>query len=470
MPNNRKHPGFIPKEPHQHKPLDFPEHFLWGAATSAHQIEGWNDKNDWWEWEHKSGTIADGQLSGRGPDHYHLYKKDHDLLEALSLGAYRLSIEWSRIEPTPGKFNEEAIQHYHDVLADLKRRGIKVMLTLHHFTIPQWFARKGGFEKRRNVADFVRYAERCFDEYRDLVDFWITINEPNIYSMMSYLLGIWPPGKISYWSCYNVFANLAAAHKEVYKYMHAQKADVQVGVAMNVTSFYNYNNRSLFGWLSVNVMDWVWNHWFLEKTAGTHDYLGMNYYVHKRVKGISSRNLGALMRDNQGEGRERTDLDWEIFAPGFFDALVNYSQYKLPIYVTENGISTLNDHERARYIVSYVKELYHAVKTGVDVRGYFYWSLMDNFEWDKGYKSRFGLVKVDYRTLEREIRASARLYGRIAERNGIEHDLLRFVGHGVDPEAFLKERQSEEGEPEEYAFPRSRQNGRTRRKTNRRQD
>lgn len=433
-----KHPGFIPKKPHQHKSMDFPPGFLWGAATSAHQVEGWNDNNDWWNWEHRAGTIADGQISGRGPDHYHHFREDFDLAEKMHHNSHRLSIEWSRINPQEGEFSEEAVEHYIEVLKDLKARGMKVMLTLHHFTNPIWFAKKGGFEKRNNIYYFTKYVEYIVPKLKAYVDFWVTINEPNVYTMMSYMLGIWPPGKTSNLLAYRVFDHLAITHRLAYEIIHELAGeDVQVGLAHNVTSFYAYNKHALSDWLSVRLADWGWNHYFLEKTKGYHDFLGLNYYVHKRANRIGLKYWATLMRDDAGEGRERTDLDWEIFAPGIFDALVDMSEHQLPIYITENGISTLNDHQRARYIISYLKEVYHAIHSGVDVRGYFHWSLLDNFEWDKGYKSRFGLIEVDFQTLERKIKGSGKIYGQICRDNKISHDLMRFIGHKVSPEDVL---------------------------------
>ncbi len=441
----RKHPGFKPKETHQHKSLKFPKDFLWGAATSSHQVEGWNDNNDWWDWEHKAGTIADGQMSGRGPDHFHKYKEDYTLLEKLSLNSYRLSIEWSRVMPLPRVFDEKAIQVYVDMLKELKSKNMQVMLTLHHFSNPIWFAEMGAFEKQKNLHYFIAYVEKVVPIFKPYVDLWITINEPNIYAMMSYMLGIWPPGKTSNRTAYKVFSHLAELHKDTYDIIHEQcGGKTKVGFANNVTSFYLYNKRSFKDWMIGNFSDWSWNHWFMEKTKGHHDFLGVNYYVHKRIKNITIKNWKSLMMDDQGEGRERTDLDWEIFAPGIFDALVDMQEYKLPIYITENGISTLNDHQRARYIISYLKEVYHAIKSGVNVKGYFYWSFLDNFEWDKGYKSRFGLVEVNYKTLERTIKPSALLYQRIAKTNQIEHDLLRFIGHGISPKDVIAHLESEE--------------------------
>ncbi len=435
----KMHPGFEPKKPHLHKPLKFPKGFLWGAATSSHQVEGYNDKNDWSEWEQIKGAIADGQFSGRGPDHYHLFREDFDLAEEMHLNSYRMSLEWSRINPEEGVFDEKEIEHYKTVLQDLQSRNIKVMLTLWHFTLPVWFAKKGGFADKKNLKHFYDYVKKCVFEFEPYVDFWNTINEPNIYTMMSYQLGVWPPGVKNNFTAFKVFHNLAIVHKKTYDIIHQNaQNEVQVGIAHNVTSFYVYNRRSLTDWISVNMADWAWNHWFLEKTKGHHDFLGVNYYVHKRVKGIGLKNWQVLAVENQGEGRERSDLEWEIFAPGFFDALVNMSDYNIPIYVTENGISTLNDHQRARYLISYLKELFHAIKSGVDIRGYFHWALLDNFEWDKGYKSRFGLIAVNFETLKRTIKGSGKLYGRIAQMNQIEHELLRFTGHAIAPEDVLK--------------------------------
>jgi len=437
----RKHPGFEPKKPHLHKDLKFPEGFLWGTSTSAHQVEGWNEYNDWWEWEHQPGTIADGQMSGRAADHYHKFREDFDIIQSMNNNAHRLSIEWSRINPHKGEFNQRVIDHYIEVLQDLKHRKIKTMVTLHHFTIPIWFAEIGGFEKKENVEYFIKFVDHVVPQLKDYVDFWITINEPNIYTMMSYMLGLWPPGKNNNRLAYRVFNNLASAHKLAYESIHNVYPNnvAQVGIAHNVISFYTYDKHSFSDWLSVKIADWIWNHWFMEKTKVYHDFLGVNYYVHKRVKKIGLRNWGDLALEDRGEGRERTDLAWEIFAPGFFDALVDMSDYNLPIYITENGISTLNDHQRARYLISYLKELYHATKSGVDVRGYFYWSLLDNFEWDKGITSRFGLVEVNYKTLERTVRGSGDLYQIICETNSIPHDLLQFIGHKVSPEDVVKE-------------------------------
>lgn len=433
----RRHPTFEPKPAHQHDPLRFPDGFWWGTATSAHQVEGWNDNNDWWEWEHQRGTIADGQLSGRAADHYHLYREDTELMARLHQNAYRFSLEWSRIEPEPGKFNRLQLEHYFSVLQELKRHHIHPAMTLHHFTNPLWFSKMGGFASRENTERFLRYAEQVISYYHPYVDLWITINEPNIYVLMGYLLGLWPPGLKNKRKAWQVYNNLAWAHRRLYEMIHNRQPRAMVGCALNVISFTPAEKHSPLQWLNVRGIDWLWNHWFLEKTHAYHDFIGVNYYVHKRIKGFRPRDWTRYETEQQ-ESREHSDLEWEIFPPGFSDALSDMASYRLPLYVTENGISTLNDHRRARYIVAYLKELYHAIRSGVNVKGYFHWSLLDNFEWDKGFKARFGLVEVDFRTLQRRVRGSAQVYAEIARKNAIEHELLQFVGHGVSPRQVLQ--------------------------------
>jgi beta-glucosidase/6-phospho-beta-glucosidase/beta-galactosidase len=177
-------------------------------------------------------------------------------------------------------------------------------------------------------------------------------------------------------------------------------------------------------------MDWIWNHAFIDATKGTHDFLGVNYYFHQRIDPGKKRIMGVIV-DIREEQRDMSDIGWEVFPSGLFDALLDFSNYKLPIIITENGIATRNDDRRARYIVSYIKELYHAIAAGIDVRGYCYWSLLDNFEWEKGFSASFGLIEVKQPSLERSFKPSAKVYAQIAKENGIPHDLLRFVGHGA---------------------------------------
>jgi len=420
---------------HHHHTHKFPKGFLWGTATSSHQVEGNNHLNDWWRSE-EEGKLR--HKSGRGIGHFHKYKEDFDLAKKMNTNAHRLSIEWSRIEPKCGEWSEDAIEHYRKVLASLKKRNIRVMLTLHHFTLPQWFADKGGFEKRKNIKYFSRYVKFITEEVGEYVDIWITINEPGVYIYQSYMRGgeddQWPPFKKSTITSLRVYWNLVIAHRKTYHIIHSvcddNKCSSQVGISQNVLSFATYRKHGLIDnlvvWLAVNFA----NHgfYYLSGKKKTHDFLGLNYYFRvslKRTRG----SLHVIQDDISGQGRETSDIGWEIYPRGLFDVLMDFRDYKLPIYITENGIATSNDDRRQRFIVAHLNEVYHAIKGGTDIRGYFHWSLLDNFEWHLGYAPKFGLIGVNRSTLKRTLKFSGKLYGEIAKENGLIHKMMRYLGH-----------------------------------------
>ena len=415
------------KENHSHDTLKFPKGFLWGAATSAHQVEGDNKASDWWKWE------QDGRVpfkSGKATDHYANFEKDFDLVKKFNQNAHRLSIEWARLEPKEGMWDKAAVAHYHKVFKALKKRRIKVMLTLSHFTIPNWLAEKGGWTKKRNVDAFARFVNKVVSEYGEDVDFWITINEPSVYTLMSYVMGDWPPKRKNYFLAFAVFLNLVKAHKRAYKIIHTiLGSDAKVGYANNAISLMSYS-FSFFNYSYMRISDYLWNHVFYTLTKGTHDYIGLNYYFHQRITSTERWSMGKLV-DVKSEEREFSDMGWEIYPHGIFETLVRLKKYKLPIYITENGIAALNDDKRIRFIVGHVKELYHAIQSGVDIRGYFYWSLLDNFEWHEGTNPRFGMIGVNYHNGERNPHLSAEVFGTIAKDNGITHDTMIYLGHEV---------------------------------------
>ncbi len=411
---------------HDHDTLRFPKGFLWGAATAAHQVEGGN-KNDWSQWEQHEGNILDGSISGDAADQYHRYKKDFALAKKLGHTIHRLSIEWSRIEPTPGKFNRKAIAHYHDVLRTLKKKGFTVMVTLHHFTSPIWFVQRGGWESRHAPYYFARYVQRVVKEYKSVIDLWVTINEPNVYTSNSFLRGTWPPQRKSAFSYWRVLRHMVKAHKRAYRIIHCAQKNAQVGIAKNTFSLESYRFWKFEHFLKMKLLNYVWNHYFLRRSKGTHDFIGINYYFHTRIRKSGFFTIETV--DAREEHREGSDLGWELYPTGLFQTIMNMKQYDLPIYITENGLAAMNDHRRSRFIVAHVKEVYHAIQANADVRGYCYWSLLDNFEWNKGFEPRFGLIGVDYQTQKRTVRNSAKVYQRICKDNAIDHDLLRFIGH-----------------------------------------
>lgn len=412
------------KVKHDHATLHFPENFLWGTATSAHQVEGNNIFNDWWEWEEK-GKLPKSDFAC---DQYQRFEEDFKLIKDLKQNSHRLSLEWSRIEPQEGVFNYHEIEHYKQVLKALKDKNIKVMLTLQHFTLPLWLSKIGGWENTKACFYFIRFIKAVLPEIKSLVDFCITINEPETYVWEGYVKGNWPPFKKSRWSALKVTWNLSRAHKQAYKLIHQLIPEAKVGIAQNIESYTAFHKHSLMEQLGVIFSDLAANHSFYILTKGAHDFLGINYYRHHRL--IASGGLVPEIVKVAGYSKDVSDMGWEIFPEGMFDVLTDFAD-TLPIYITECGIATTNDDRRIRFLMLYLQEVYRAIQAGVKVKGFFYWSLLDNFEWDKGYEPKFGMVEVDFKTQKRTIRPSAKIYADIITHNGIRHKLMKFLGHRV---------------------------------------
>ncbi|MFH1354387.1 MAG: glycoside hydrolase family 1 protein [bacterium] len=366
------------------------EPFIWGAATSAHQVEGNNTHNDWWEWEQNTPGVTS---SGRAADHYSRFKEDFALAKSLGHNAYRLSLEWSRIENEKGKWNEQALKHYRQVLEELKKQNMISFVTLHHFTNPLWLAKSGGWVSREAIEEFTRYVEIIINRLGDLIDFWVTINEPVVYASQAYWHGCWPPQKKNVWSMWRVLKNMAAAHRRAYRIIHRASPLARVGLAKHVIG-YSPEQRLKNYWF---------NHYFFSLTRGRHDYIGVNYY---------------FVDQNKPWQGPKSDLDWPICAEGLTRALVDMKRYNLPIYVTENGLADADDSRRADFIRDHLRAIEEAQRQGADVKGYLHWALLDNFEWEKGFAPRFGLVEVDYKTMERKVRPSAYVYKAIIESAG----------------------------------------------------
>ena len=425
----------------QNKKMEFPKDFLWGTATSAHQIEGDNFNSDWWQWEQQNAgkvlpvlekKYQDQKFepSGKASDHFNKYVEDFDLLEDLNNNAYRMSIEWARIEPEKGKFDFEALEHYKKVLLVLKQKNIKIMLTLHHFTNPLWFANKGGWENLKAPFYFSRYVKFVVEHLGNLVDFWITINEPTLWADMSYRQGFWPPQKKSLKKFGLVMLNMVRAHKKAYKVIHSkldhgdQKA--KVGIAQNVMSFATYKKHYIIELVYVYIFDRAVNHSFYDFTKKHHDFLGMNYYFRVRIKRKENSWAPEIEEIKETE-RELSDMGWMIYPHGIFDVLMDFKDFNLPIYITENGIAAEDDKKREKFLVDYLRELHHAIQAGVDVKGYFHWSLLDNFEWDKSFGPKFGLVNIDLETLKRTPKPSFKLYSEICKTNGVTPEMISKV-------------------------------------------
>jgi len=390
--------------------LKFPGGFLWGSATSSYQVEGGIENNDWAE-AARHGKVPP---ASRACDHYNRYKEDFDIAGSLGQNAHRFSVEWSRIEPEEGKFSESEIEHYRQVLKDLRERGIEPFVTLWHFTLPLWFSHIGGFENKKAPFYFSRYCEHVvknLGEGSGAPKFWVTINEPMIFAYMGFLSGQWPPFRKNALSFLRARGNLATSHNVAYQRMKNVDSSFRIGIASNNWSF--EPNRNPFNRLLAKLSSQFWNHGFLKKIGRSQDFIGLNYYFSKKFGGKPVC--------------EKSDRDWskvakglcDVYPEGIFNVLGELKRYHKPVYVTENGIADAKDVKRTKFIKDHLYWIHRAISAGVDVKGYFYWSLLDNFEWEVGFGPRYGLVELDYETMERKIRPSAYGYKKICETSSL---------------------------------------------------
>jgi len=390
----------------------FPHNFLWGAATSAYQVEGGNSNADWWEWERKVGKEA----SGDACRHYELYRQDFDLAKELNHNAHRLSLEWSRIEPEEGRFSDKELEHYKNVILALKERNIEPVVTLHHFTNPVWLAKQGGWLNIKAEKHFLRFAEKVVEALADKVRFWVTINEPNVYTYHSYILGVWPPQEKSYRKAEQVTSNLLAAHAGAYRlirdiYRKKNLVIPYISIAESLQAFVPCS-KTLKNRIAVYLRERWFNFSVIEKLISSHtlDFIGVNYYTRQLVD-VESWGPNHLVLDvckRNHDPRRKNSIGWDVYPEGLYDLLIKLKKYHLPVFILENGICTQDDDLRWEYIAEHLKSLKRAMDKGVSVLGYIYWSLLDNFEWDKGFSPRFGLIDVDYGTYRRSVRQSAR--------------------------------------------------------------
>lgn len=396
---------------------------------SAHQVEGGNH-NQWsvWELENARSLAAQAQyqygdlenwkdiekeakdpdtyVSGRAVDHYGRYKDDIAIAKKLNMNALRFSVEWSRVEPTEGAWDVEAIAHYKDYVRELKRQDIEPILTLFHLTLPVWFAERGGFEKRSNIRFFLRFAEKILSELGGDITYVITINEPEVYAAQSYYEGRWPPMRQSKITMLRVLSNLAHAHNRTARLARQMSRRYKLSVAKNSNYIYA-GDTSRLSVISATVMQYFQDDFFLKRVRRYCDFLGVNYYFSQRVYGYMIHNPQERISD-LGWDMQPADLEYTL------ERLA--AKYGLPIIVTENGVADTSDEKRQWWMTHTISALQRAVAHGVDVRGYLHWSLLDNFEWDKGRWPRFGLVEVDYTTMERTVRPSGRRYGAMIKK------------------------------------------------------
>lgn len=403
----------------------FPKGFLWGTSTASHQVEG-GTVNQWSEWElahaqelaktaeQRLGYLAswkqirdraedpDNYVSGEGVDHYKRYKDDFKLARAMGTNAFRFGIEWSRIEPVPGSWDKEVIQHYHDYIRALRAEGLEPLLNLWHWTLPTWFAEAGGFKNRKNLRHWRRFVQMIADEFGREVKYIVTLNEPNVYTTFSYTTGEWVPQEKNVISTVRVALNLVSAHRMAYKILKKKNAGLQIGVASQLANIQAKRPHNVIDEIVTSWMRYAWNWWFLNRIKRQQDFVGFNYYFTDYYKGVKRQNPSQPIND----------LGWYMEPEGLYPLLTRvWAHYKKPIIVTENGLADESDEFRSWWIEETFVALERALSEGVDVRGYFHWSLLDNFEWKYGWWPKFGLIAIDRRhNMKRTPRASALAY------------------------------------------------------------
>ena len=404
--------------------------FLWGVATSAFQLEGC-PYADWAAWDERLKS------NPNVTNHYLLYKKDLNLLKELGVNAYRFSLEWSRIQPEEDRWDSEAIRHYQDILDILRGEDIEPMVTLHHFTHPRWFLEKYPWHSDGSLRKFLTYVEKMVSTLRG-VRYWITFNEPYILLLGGYLDGSMPPGLREVPSAVKAIRNILFSHSQIYDMLHSADGDAQVGIAHNMAAiapcrFWHPFDRAL----SKTAMFFL-NHSLVDafltgnlkikfpfrKEIALHipiqgklNFMGVNYYTRIHLRFNPFRKMGVELRHRDADGHGLTDMGWEVHPRGLEKVMGYASKLNIPIIITENGIATRDDQKKIRFIKGHVDVLEKCLEDGIDVRGYFYWSLIDNYEWLKGFDARFGLYKVDFSTFERKPTSAASYYSYLIKKN-----------------------------------------------------
>jgi beta-glucosidase len=380
------------------------------VATSAHQIEGGNFNNDWWVFEHDptSGCI---EPSGDACDSYNRWEEDVDLVAGMGLGAYRFSLEWSRIEPAPGEFSAAALAHYRSICAACRDRGIEPVVTFHHYTIPRWLADRGGWEWPDAPERFAAFVARAAGRLGDLIGGACTLNEPNVVGTLGYSMGQFPPGVTDDLARHlAVNEALAQAHRLAVDALRSGPGRFPVGLTLSMAEL----TADEGGETVRDAAEEILENRFLRATAGD-DFVGVQSYT--RI------HFGPEGQAPDDPAVPQTQMGYE-----YWPQVVEYTSRRaaeyagIPVIVTESGIATDDDSERIRFMGEALRGVRRAVEDGVDVRGYFAWSLLDNFEWTHGYRPRFGLCEVDRLTFERRPKPSARWFGEVARANALPGD------------------------------------------------
>lgn len=445
----------------------FPAQFIWGAATASYQIEGaWNEDGKgpsiWDTFSHAPGNVSNGDTGDIADDHYHRWQEDIHMMKSMGLKAYRFSIAWSRIFPSgAGDVNSAGLDFYDRLVDGLLAAGITPYATLYHWDLPQALQDLGGWTNRAIIDQFASYTEAVADRLGDRVKHWITLNEPYVFTYLGYYFGMHAPGYRNLGDANQAAHNAMVAHGRAVSVLRALWPDAEVGITLNLCLSYPASDMP-GDRLAARIADGQQNRWFLDPLYGRDypedlwtyygdtvpemeaddmeiistptDFLGINYYHNQFVRSVNTQTNGSgfasLSRDDLiAAGYELTEMDWPVMPDGLRELLVRVNKDYQPgaIYITENGAAfadqvedgSVHDPRRVSYLREHLSSARRAISEGVPLRGYFAWSLMDNFEWALGYSKRFGIVYVDYQTQQRILKDSAHFYQKVIQANAV---------------------------------------------------
>ena len=418
----------------------FPAGFLWGTATSAFQVEGHYADSNWTAWVKQPGRILNGMQPGLACDWWGgRWREDLDRAVEAGQNAHRMSVDWARIQPAPDRWDEDALDQYRMLVRGMVERGLTPMVTLHHFTDPLWLYELGGWTHPRAAEWFVAFVRKTVEALKEYNSLWVTINEPNVYYFNGYFSGEFPPGKTGdLKSVYTIVCNMLRGHAGAYHAIHELQKQAQVGFA--------HHHRPLRSWSPldkllastaasiINVFPlaltdgWVrfpWKRARIPEAARTQDFFGINYYSVEEV-GASLRPANKFHIRRFPKGAEVSQTGFLANVPGGMYATLKWArQFNLPIMITENGIEDTRDNLRQRYLIEHLQQVWKGINNNWQIKGYFHWSLVDNFEWERAWTQRFGLWGLDPETQARQRRPSAEIYAEICRANGISSEMVR---------------------------------------------
>ena len=419
--------------------MHFPADFLWGTATAAYHVEGNITNSDWWTWEQIPGAILENHKSGLACNWWENAEADLDRAAAMGTNAHRMSVDWSRIEPEPGNFDAAALNRYRAIVQAMVARGIEPMVTLHHFTNPRWLVQMGDFNNEQIVNRFQSFTLKVVEAIGDLVPKWITINEPMVYFVMRWLEQKFPPAqKSGYAAGFEAVRNMLRCHAAAYQVIKRRHPEAMVGVAKQFRPIHAPKG-GLPATLLAKQIDYLFTELWMDAMtdgklrlpvgrgtidglADSYDFVGINYYTYSNV----AWPPGAKLYDETypedaivGDGNYG-----EVYPQGLFDSVVKALKYKKPILITENGMPDADDDHRPGFLLTHLRELWRGISFNYPILGYYHWSLIDNFEWERGWTQRFGLIELDTETQIRTLRRSGELYAEICKSNGISSTMV----------------------------------------------